>query len=64
MIASPSLTDRQLDVLRAYAECGSYKIAARRLGLSWRDYKRQLAVIRDRLEVETTVQAVFVVFGR
>ena len=58
------ITDRQRQVLRAYAECGSYKIAARRLDLSCRAYKRQLAVIRDRLEVETTVQAGFVVFGR
>ncbi len=64
MIAVPSLTDRQREVLYAYAKCGSYKQTARELGIACTTVHVTLAEIRRRLGVPTSVQAVLIVFGK
>lgn len=61
--SGPHLTDRQLQVLRVYAETGSRKLAAEQLGISEYAVASRLARIRCVLGVETTVQAVFVTFA-
>lgn len=58
-----ALTRRQLEVLRVYAETGSYKETAHRLRCSADTVRATLANIRSRLEVDSTVQAVMIVFG-
>jgi DNA-binding CsgD family transcriptional regulator len=57
------LTDRQLEILRAYGETGSTKIVARQLGRSPATVRTTLANVRVRLGVGTSVQAVMIVFG-
>jgi DNA-binding NarL/FixJ family response regulator len=57
------LTPRQLEVLRAYAQAGSMKIAAHQLGLSPATVRATLVNIRARLGVSSSVQAVMLVFG-
>ena len=57
------LTPRQLEILRAYAETGSQKLAAHRCGIAPDTVKATLANIRSRLDVDSTVQAVLIVFG-
>ena len=55
----PSLTPRQLDVLRAVVEHGGHKGAAHALGLSAWTINSYLQDIRRRMGVETTEQAVY-----
>jgi DNA-binding NarL/FixJ family response regulator len=57
------LTPRQLEILRAYAETGSQKIAAKRCGVAPGTVRATLANIRSRLGVSTTIQAYRAVFG-
>ena len=57
------LTERQIEILRAYAETGSQKITARRCGISPSTVRVTLANIRSRLGVETSIQAAMIVFG-
>ena len=57
------LTERQIEILRAYAETGSQKITARRCGVASSTVRVTLQNIRSRLGVDTTVQAVMIVFG-
>ena len=64
MIASPSLTDRQRQVLYVYALTGSYKATAHELGIGYPTVKHHIAEVIHRLGVESAVQAVLVVFGR
>jgi DNA-binding NarL/FixJ family response regulator len=54
------VTDRQLDVVRAYVSTTTVKGAAASLGVSPRTVKRNLAAVRCRLGVETTTQAVVI----
>lgn len=57
------LTERQLEILRAYAETGSQKMTARRCGISPFTVRATLQNIRSRLGVDSTVQAVLIVFN-
>lgn len=57
------LTPRQLEVLRAYAETGSYKLTAQRCGIASSTVRATLQNIRSRLEVDSTIQAAMIVFG-
>jgi DNA-binding CsgD family transcriptional regulator len=52
------LTDRELEVLRAYVRAGSAKVAAHELGLSPHTVKAHLARARERAGVDATVQLV------
>jgi DNA-binding NarL/FixJ family response regulator len=63
MTAAVGLTDRQLEILRAYGQTGSVKIAAKQLGLSPATIQTTLSNIRFRLGVGSSVQAVMLVFG-
>lgn len=55
-----SPTPRQLDVLRAYIETGSYPAAAAQMEISVHTVQAHLASLRDRLGVHNESQAVFV----
>lgn len=56
------LTERQLEILRAYAETGSQKLTARRCGISPATVRVTLQNIRSRLGVATSIQAAMIVF--
>lgn len=58
------LTPRQLEVLRTYAELGDYLATAHKLGITRATVNATLVSVRQRLGVQTTVQAVWLVFGR
>ncbi len=53
------LTPGQLAAVQAHVAAGSVKGAASRLGLAAGTVHNHLAVVRDRLGVETTEQAVY-----
>jgi DNA-binding CsgD family transcriptional regulator len=55
-------TDRQLESLRAYVRHGSHAAAARAMGVSERTLKNHLAALRERLNVRTTAQSVYVLW--
>jgi DNA-binding CsgD family transcriptional regulator len=57
------LTARQREVLWAFGETGSYKITGARCGITRQTVKATLVTIRSKLDVETSVQAVLIVFG-
>lgn len=57
-------TPRDLDVLRAYLDCGSIKAAAGRLGMSERAAKSHLASLRRRTGARTTAEAVYLLYPR
>lgn len=52
-------TERQIECLRAYVLTGSLKGAARSLGISSATVRNHLAVLRLRLGVHTSAQAVY-----
>ncbi|MES2210980.1 MAG: LuxR C-terminal-related transcriptional regulator [Chloroflexota bacterium] len=58
------LTARQIEILRAYAETGSQKMTAHRCGVALATVRATLANVRSRLDVDSTVQAVLIVFER
>lgn len=58
------LTRRQLEVLRTYAQTGDYQATATKLGIKRATVNATLVSVRQRLGVQTTVQAVWLVFGR
>jgi DNA-binding CsgD family transcriptional regulator len=53
------VTPRELAVLRAYAETGDYQLAAARLGIAPSTVKAHLKSVRTRLDVDSTVVAVW-----
>ncbi len=55
-------TERQLEALRAYIRLGSHTEAAAALEISERTFKSHLATLRQRLGVQTTAQAVYVLW--
>ena len=52
------ITDREVEVLRAYLDTGSVTDAARRMGLAPSTVKQHLLMVRIKLGVTTTAQAV------
>lgn len=58
------VTPGELRALRAYLEAGSCKAAAHQLGLHEQTVKNELANIRAKLGVPTTVQAVFILHDK
>jgi DNA-binding CsgD family transcriptional regulator len=61
-LGEPPPTERQLEALRAYVRLGSHLDAAAALGISQRTFKSHLAALRQRLGVQTTAQAVYVLW--
>ncbi len=59
-----AVTPRQLEAMRAYVRTGSGKETARDLGVSVICVYRHLADVRDRLHVETSLQAAAVLASR
>ncbi len=59
---TPTLTARQIEILRAYAETGSQKLTAHRCNVAPATVRATLANVRSRLGVASTVQAVLIVF--
>lgn len=57
------LTDRQREFLLLYARTGSRDVVAEELGISPKSVTNRLSTIRRRLNVKTTVQAIYVVMG-
>ncbi len=55
-------TARQLEALRAYIIHGTHAEAAAALGVTERTFKSHLASIRQRLGVQNTAQAVYVLW--
>jgi DNA-binding NarL/FixJ family response regulator len=51
------LTDRQCEVVRAVAEHGCQKIAARVMGVETKTVQRHLEAVRERMQLRSTVQA-------
>ena len=62
--AAELLTDRQIEILLAYARSGSYKVAARQLGIAPSTVRATLVNVRERLGVTRSIQAVLKVFGQ
>lgn len=60
--AATTLTDRQLEILHAYAESGSYQEAADRCGITVATVRATLQNIRAKLRVESSIQAAMIVF--
>lgn len=52
------LTENERQVLQRMADCGSMDCAARAIPRSYTTLKRELATIREKLGVHTTLQAV------
>ena len=55
-------TTRQIECLRAYVGHGTHAAAADAMGVSERTLKSHLATLRQRLNVQTTAQAVYVLW--
>ena len=64
MTGPDAVTDLELGVLAAYLREGSAKMAARALGRSPGTVANHLAVIRQKLGVEKTAQAAFILADR
>jgi DNA-binding CsgD family transcriptional regulator len=64
LVSQLPLTERELEVLRAYVRAGSTKAAAYELGLSQHTVKAHLARARERAGVDATVQLVDLVARR
>jgi DNA-binding CsgD family transcriptional regulator len=58
-VTPAEVTPRELQVLRVYAEEGDYGRAAARLGISPYTVKAHLKSVRNRLDVDSTVVAVW-----
>lgn len=65
LVLTPSeVTDRQVAVLAAVVEAGCYAEAGHRLGIRVSTVRNHLVEVRQRLAVETTMQAVYVLTAR
>jgi DNA-binding NarL/FixJ family response regulator len=58
------VTPAELAALRAYLSAGSVKGAASQLGLAESTIKNHLASLRAHLGVQSTAQAVFLLYSR
>ena len=61
-LSEPPPTERQLEALRAYIRLGSHREAAAAMGISERTFKSHMASLRQRLGVQHTAQAVYVLW--
>ena len=59
-----TLSRRELEVLRTFAQSDSTEDAARRLGISPNTVRNHLERIRHKLGVKTTIQAAYALFAR
>jgi DNA-binding CsgD family transcriptional regulator len=55
------LTDHEMDVLMTYAQVGTYRLTAEKFGVSRFTIRNELATIRQKLDVETSIQALWLV---
>lgn len=58
-----TLTPRELECLLTYARIGDYGETARELGISRYTLRNHLSTARQKLGVDSTIQALFVVMG-
>ena len=58
------VTPRMVEVVAAHVAAGTYKGAAEALGISPRTVRGHLVAVRERLGVETTEQAVYILTAR
>ncbi len=58
LVVDGGLTRREVECLQALADCGEVGAAAARLGISPRTLNNELAQIRAKLGVKTTLSAV------
>jgi DNA-binding CsgD family transcriptional regulator len=59
-----TLTDREMDVLLTYARLGSYLAVGKELGISRQTVANTLVNVRNKLGVDSTIQALWAVLGQ
>jgi DNA-binding CsgD family transcriptional regulator len=57
------LTDRELDILLTYARLGTYLAVGKELGISRQTVANTLINVRNKLGVDSTIQALWLVLG-
>jgi DNA-binding CsgD family transcriptional regulator len=55
-----TLTDHERNALLTYARLGDYELAARELGVSRNTLRNLLAIVRDKLGADSTIQALWI----
>jgi DNA-binding CsgD family transcriptional regulator len=55
-----TLTDHERDALLTYARLGDYELAARELGVSRNTLRNLLAIVREKLDADSTIQALWI----
>ena len=63
-MVNADLTRRELEVLEKTAEYGLYSVVAHALGITGDTVKTHLEHIRGKMQVDTTVQAVYIATSR
>ena len=55
-----TLTDHERKALLTYARLGDYELAARELGVSRNTLRNLLAIVREKLGADSTIQALWI----
>jgi DNA-binding CsgD family transcriptional regulator len=57
------VSPRELECLLTYARIGDYEEAAKELGIARSTFRNHLVMVREKLGVESTIQALWAVLG-